>query len=89
MYDPRPPASLAQDRHRDPIPPPCPRSDVLGRLHRERWFAQDVGDLARMAEIDRQIAALSANSTPAQPGRETTSTANPHRERSATTRKRK
>jgi hypothetical protein len=88
VHDQAPPEPAARHQ-REPIPPQVPRSDALGRLRRERWFAQDTGDLGRVAEIDRQIAELSASSTPVPPGRETTSAAVPRRERSATTRKRK
>lgn len=70
--------------HREPIPPPASRQDALGQLRRERWFAQDAGESERVAELDRQIAQLSARNAPRPPGRETTS-ATTTRERRATT----
>ena len=69
---------------REPLPPETSRQDALGRLRRERWFAQDAGELGRVAEIDRQIGRLSAANSPVPPGRETTS-ATTTRERRATT----
>lgn len=67
----------------EPIPPPASRQDVLGRLRRERWLARDAGEARRVAELDEQIARLSAESSPVPPGRETTSATTP-RERRAT-----
>jgi hypothetical protein len=45
---------------REPIPPETSRADVLGRLRRERWHAQNAGETARVADIDAQIVRLSA-----------------------------
>lgn len=70
---------------REPIPPPASRQDALGQLRRERWFAQEAGEAGRVAELDEQIARLSAQSTPRPPGRETTSAPTATRERRATT----
>lgn len=70
---------------RDPLPPAASRQDALGQLRRERWFAQDAGELGRVAELDREIERLSAASRPVPPGRETTSATTPARERRATT----
>lgn len=56
---------------REPIPPQTPRSDVLGRLRRERWFAADAGETAEVARIDREIQRLSAAGTAIAPARET------------------
>lgn len=85
MYDPNDPATPVQDRRA--IPPEPSRQDVFGRLKRERWHAENAGELARVAEIDRQIARFSAQNSPVQPGRETTTSATPQ-ERRATTPKR-
>jgi hypothetical protein len=73
----------------EPIPPEASRQDVLGRLRRERWHAQQAGESARVDEIDRQIAAESARSAPRPPARETTSANTPARERRATPPRRK
>lgn len=70
---------------REPIPPTPSRGDALGRLNRERWFAQDAGELGRVAEIDREIERLNSRSSTVPPGRETTSATTPARERRATT----
>lgn len=70
---------------REPLPPAASRQDALGQLRRERWFAQDAGETALVAEIDRKIERLSAASSPVPPGRETTSATTPVRERRATT----
>jgi hypothetical protein len=56
---------------RDPIPPPASRQDVLGQLRREKWLAEDIGETARVAELDRQIERLSAAGTATAPTRET------------------
>lgn len=69
---------------RQPLPPPASRQDTLGRLRRERWFANDAGESDLVAELDRKIEQLSAANSPAPPGRETTS-ATTRRERRATT----
>lgn len=55
----------------EPIPPTPSRADALGQLRRERWFAQNAGETARVAQIDRQIAQLSAAGTATPPTRET------------------
>jgi hypothetical protein len=60
---------------REPVPPDVPRTDVLGRLKRERWFAADADETARVAQIDAQIARLSAANTATPPTRETTAAA--------------
>ena len=57
--------------NREPIPPATPRSDVLGRLRRERWHAADAGETSLVAEIDRKILRLSAANTATTPARET------------------
>lgn len=59
----------------EPVPPTPSRADALGQLRRERWFAQNAGETARVAQIDRQIARLSAAGTATSPTRETTSAA--------------
>lgn len=69
------------------IPPTPSRQDALGQLRTERWHANDAGETARVAQLDRQIAQLSARSTPASPQRETTSAAAPRTERRTTPRK--
>lgn len=56
---------------RESIPPQTPRSDVLGQLRRERWFAADAGETARVAQLDREIQRLSAAGTAVAPTRET------------------
>ena len=56
---------------REPIPPHTPRSDVLGRLKRERWHAANAGETGLVAEIDRKIERLSAAGTATAPTRET------------------
>lgn len=56
---------------RPPIPPAPSRADALGQLQRERWFAADAGESARVAELDRRIEQLSASNTAAAPARET------------------
>lgn len=58
----------------EPIPPHTPRSDVLGRLKRERWFAADAGETAEVARIDREIKRLSAAGTAVAPTHETAAT---------------
>jgi len=88
MYDPEHPERPAQDR-RAPIPPEPSRQDALGRLKRERWHAQQAGELGRVAEIDRQIADLSARNAPASPRRETTSSTAPQERRATTPRRKK
>lgn len=70
---------------REPLPPATSRQDALGRLRRERWFAEDAGERELVAEFDRKIEQLSAASSPVPPGRETTSATTPARERRATT----
>ena len=62
---------------REPIPPHTPRSDVLGRLKRDRWIAADAKETAEVARIDRQIERLSAAGTPTAPTRETAAAAPP------------
>lgn len=62
---------------RTPIPPPASRGDALGQLRRERWFADDAGETARVAEIDRQIQKLSAANSATAPTRETAAQAAP------------
>lgn len=73
---------------RDPraIPPQPSRQDALGQLRTERWHANQAGEHARVAQIDRQIAQLCARSTPASPLRETTAAA-PRTERRTTERR--
>lgn len=87
MYDPDHPDVPRQDQQR-PIPPETSRQDALGRLRRERWHAQDAGELGLVAEIDLKIQRLSAASSPTPPRRETTSATTP-RERRATPPRRK
>lgn len=82
MYDPDDPARPAQDRRR-PIPPEPSRQDALGRLRRERWHAQDAGELGRVAEIDREIERLSAANSPVSPRRETIAAKRPQTQRKA------
>lgn len=82
MYDREHPDRPAQDR-RAPIPPDASRQDALARLRRERWFAANAGEDARVAELDEQIQRLSAQSAPASPVRETTSAAPVRRETAA------
>jgi hypothetical protein len=72
MYDPAHPDRPRQDAQRS-IPPEASRQDALGRLERERWHAQDAGELGLVAEIDLKIKRLSAASSPVPPGRESTS----------------
>lgn len=60
-----------------PIPPQPSRADALGRLRVERWHAADAGEIARVAEIDRQIERLSAAGTPTAPTRETAASTQP------------
>jgi len=86
MYDPEHPEQPAQDR-RAPIPPETSRQDALGRLRRERWHAQDAGELGRVEEIDREIKRLSASSSPTPPARETTSSTAPKERRATPPRK--
>lgn len=62
---------------RTPIPPPASRADALGQLRRERWFAADAGETARVAEIDRKIERLSASGTATAPTRETAASTQP------------
>lgn len=62
---------------REPIPPQTPRSDVLGRLKRDRWFAVNAKETAEVARIDREIARLSAAGTAAPPTRETAASTTP------------
>lgn len=69
--------------NREPIPPQTPRSDVLGRLKRERWHAADAGETDLVAHIDRQIELLSAAGSAVAPTRETT--AEPQRQTTART----
>lgn len=72
--------------NREPIPPQTPRSDVLGRLKRERWLAQDAGETERVKQIDGQIQKLSAGGTSTAPTRETAASS-PPRETAARTAK--
>lgn len=62
---------------RTPCPPQIPRSDVLGRLRRERWFAADAGEAARVEQLDREIERLSAAGTAVAPTRETAASTTP------------
>lgn len=71
---------------REPIPPQTPRSDVLGRLKRERWIAADAGETARVEQLDRQIQQLSAAGTSTAPVCETAASS-PPRETAARTAK--
>jgi hypothetical protein len=87
MYDPEHPDVPRQDAQRS-IPPETSRQDALGQLRRDRWFAQDAGETALVAEIDLKIQRLSAASSPTPPQRETTSATTP-RERRATPPRRK
>jgi len=82
VYDPQYPDRPAQDR-RAAIPPEPSRQDALGRLMRERWHAQQAGELGRVADIDREIERLSAHNAPTAPVRETTSATAPTREATA------
>lgn len=56
---------------RIPCPPQTPRSNLLGQLSRERWFAADAGETSRVAQLDREIERLSAAGTAVAPTRET------------------
>ena len=67
----------------EPVPPVVPRSDVLGMLRRERWFAADAGETERVKQIDAQIDRLSAASSATAPQRETTAAAAPARQNTA------
>lgn len=58
-----------------PNGPTPARADVLGQLQRERWFAQNAGEHARVAQLDAQIVRLSAAGNAAPPTRETTAAA--------------
>jgi hypothetical protein len=69
----------------EPVPPVVPRSDALGTLKRERWFATDAGETERVAQIDAQIARLSAASSATTPLRETTAATAPARRNTART----
>lgn len=69
----------------EPLGPEPSRADVLGRLRRERWFAENAGEHARVAEIDAQILRLSAAGSPSSPLRETAADAPVRRERAART----
>lgn len=62
---------------REPIPPVTSRGDALGRLQRERWIAQDAGETALVADLDRRIQQLSASGTPTAPARETAASTQP------------
>lgn len=62
---------------REPIPPTPSRADALGRLKRERWHAADVGETARVAQLDREIEKLSAAGTAVAPTRETAAATTP------------
>jgi hypothetical protein len=66
-----------------PIPPETSRADVLGRLNRERWFAADAKEYARVEQLDAQIARLSAAASPSSPLCETTAAAPVRKERAA------
>ena len=66
-----------------PIPPEPSRGDVLGRLRRERWLAADAREYGRVAELDAQIAKLSAASAPRAPSRETAAASRPGAEKTA------
>lgn len=70
---------------REPIPPQTPRSDVLGQLCRERWFAADSGEAALVAQIDREIRRLSAAGTAVAPTRETAAAPTERRQAAART----
>lgn len=69
----------------DPIPPETSRADALGRLRRERWFAADAGETARVEQIDAQIEQLSAAGTAVSPLRETAAAEPPKRQTAART----
>ena len=72
----------------EPIPPTPSRADALGQLRRERWFAVDAGETARVAQIDREIGRLAAAGTAVAPTRETAAVA-PARQTAARTSTRK
>ena len=59
----------------EPLPPPASRQDALGRLRTERWHASNNGEDARVAELDAELARLSAHNTAASPQRETAAAA--------------
>ncbi len=59
----------------DPAPPPASRQDALGRLRTERWHAQNNGETGRVAELDEDIARLSARNSATSPQRESTAAA--------------
>lgn len=63
--------------NREPIPPAASRGDALSQLQRERWLAQNVGETARVEELDRQIQQLSAGGTSTAPTRETAASSPP------------
>jgi hypothetical protein len=71
-----------------PIPPAASRGDALGQLARERWHAAQAGETARVAQLDAEIARLSAANSSVPPGRETTSATPGRNERRATPKKR-
>lgn len=85
MYDAEHPDRPRQDR--EPIPPPASRQDVLGRLKRERWHANQAGATRRVRELDAEIERLSAQNAPRPPARETTSATTPRERRATTPRK--
>lgn len=68
----------------EPFPEAANRGDALGRLKRERWLAQDAGETARVAELDRKIEQLSAAGTPTAPTRETAASTQPRATAAAT-----
>jgi hypothetical protein len=65
---------------RDPVPPVVPRSDVLGRLQRELWIAQNTGETALAQQLQQRIDQVQAASSATPPQRENTSAAPPPRE---------
>lgn len=63
--------------NREPYPPAASRGDALGQLRRERWLAQDAGEVERVQQLDRQIQQLSAAGTATAPTRETAASTQP------------
>jgi hypothetical protein len=63
---------------RTPIGPTPSRADVLGQLRRERWFAADAKETARVEQLDREIERLSAAGTATAPTRETAASTTQH-----------
>lgn len=69
----------------EPIGPETSRADVLGRLRRERWHAENAHETALVADIDARIARLSAAGTATPPLRETAAAAKPAAQTAART----